>query len=265
MAHIQKRDPNATVVLLTADHHIMEKQRFREVLAAGCTLAQAGGVVTLGISPSMPSTAFGYIERGDQYESIDGFTAYQAVKFTEKPALERAIEFLSSGRFSWNSGMFIWRADTAMREFERQQPDMYRLMKTVQHTIGSHQYHDTLIQIWDEIPKISLDYAVMEKALQMSVIPIDIGWSDVGSWDALYGILPANAEGNIFRGDAAQHVSIDSHNTLIYADRLIVTIGVSDLVVVDTGDALMICHKDRAQDVKKVVTLLQDGEQTQYL
>jgi mannose-1-phosphate guanylyltransferase len=264
VAVVQGRDPQATVVLLTADHFIADKKRFRAVLAAGSKLAQSGSIVTLGISPAFPSTSFGYIRRGEPLAVVDGFEAYQSLGFTEKPDYERAVGFLTSGDYTWNSGMFIWTCETAMRELERQQPSLHAAMCRLQSAVGTPSFDSELAAEWAELPKVSLDYAVMEGADRMAVIPVDIGWSDVGSWDALTELLPADDDGNIQKGMGSR-LAVDSHHTLVYSDKLTVTIGVDDLIIVDTPDALLICRHDRAQDVKDVVTLLKERGATEYL
>lgn len=265
ITHIYKRDPEAVIAFLTADHHIAEKDRFRQVLQAAANIALKDYIVTLGISASLPSTAFGYIQRGDVIETMEGFRIYEAKRFTEKPDMQTAIQFIRSGKYSWNSGMFIWTAKRAMSEFATQQPEMHALMSQLAPAIGTDAYAEKLEEIWEPITKISIDYAVMENAERMAVIPVDIGWSDVGSWDALFDVLNLDQDGNGFKGSAPNKIIIDTKHTLVYSDKLIVTIGVEDLVIVDTGDVLMVCHKDRTQDVKKVVSTLRESNQIDYL
>jgi mannose-1-phosphate guanylyltransferase len=262
---IYQRDPEAVIAQLTADHYISKRDEFRAVLEAAYHLAQEGRIVTLGISPSFPSTGFGYIRQGEPLKQINGFKSYVSGGFTEKPNLVRAMEFLTSGHYSWNSGMFIWRASRAMEEFQRQQPEMHRLFTQLQPTIGTPAYDDTLRAIWDQMPKISIDYAIMEGAAQMAVIPIDIGWSDVGSWASLFDVLELDQEGNHFKGNMPERVVIDTRNTLVYSDRLIATIGVEDIIIVDTQDVLLICHKDRSQEVRDVVNHLRSLKKSEYL
>lgn len=262
---IHKRDPQATIVLLTADHHITDKNKFRSVLTAAYKLAQDDYIVTLGISPSLPSTGFGYIQRGQAIREIDGFTGYNSLGFTEKPDTETAIRFIRSGDYSWNSGMFIWRTDRALREFQHLQPEIYAGVMQIQPTVDTPDFEAKLHEIWDKMPSVPIDTAVMEKTERIAVIPVDIGWSDVGSWDALFDVLDLDIDGNGFKGSSPNRHTIDTKNTLIYSDKLTVTIGVEDLVIVDTPDVLMICRRDRAQDVKKVVELLRAAQDETYL
>lgn len=262
---IQKRDPQATVAILTADHHIQNKEKFRDVLAAAYQVAQQGYTVTLGISPSYPATGFGYIHQGEELCQVDGFTAYTSRGFTEKPNVVTATAFLASGDYSWNSGMFIWTAKQALAEFARQQPAMHASFMELQTAVDTPEFDDRLEAVWANINKISLDYAVMEGAEKMAVIPVAIGWNDVGSWASLYEVLKLDKAGNGFKGRQPERVVLDTRGTLVYSDKLTVTIGVDDIIVIDTPDALLICHKDRAQDVKDVVNHLLTTKNYKYL
>jgi mannose-1-phosphate guanylyltransferase len=253
------------VAYLTADHHIADRESFRRVLAAAYEMAQEANIITLGISASIPSTAFGYIQRGELLREIDGFRCYRALNFTEKPDMRTAVRFIRSGDYSWNSGMFIMRADQALSEFERQQPQIHSLMMQLQPVVDTPAFEEALDTIWNQMPKIPIDYAIMEGALDMAVIPVDIGWSDVGSWDALFDILDLDESGNGFKGSAPDRVVVDTKNTLVYSDKLTVTIGVENIVIVDTNDVLMVCHKDRTQDVRQVVNMLRAKNGESYL
>ena len=263
---IHKRDPEAIVANINADHHIAKQNVFRNVLMTAKTVAAEGHIVTLGITPTHPATSFGYILQGEQLGTVDSFDYHEAKRFTEKPDLVRATQFVASGQYTWNSGYFIWKAEGAMREYERQQPEMYALMQQVQHIVDTDQYTQDIHAIWDQFPKKSLDYAIMEGAHNMAVIPVEIGWTDVGSWDSLYGVLPLDRFGNAIQGEkATEQIILDTNGTLVYSDKLTVTIGVKDIIVVETDDVLMLCHKERAQDVKQIVQYLRDNELDQYL
>jgi mannose-1-phosphate guanylyltransferase len=262
---IQKRDPEAVVAVLTADHHITKKETFRDVLAAAHDLAQKGYIATLGISPSYPATGFGYIHQADSLFKINEFPCYVADEFTEKPNAVTATIFLASGEYSWNSGMFIWKASQAMDEYKRQRPEMYAQFMELAETVDTPEFENKLESLWGNIEKISIDYAVMEKAQKMAVMPVDIGWNDVGSWASLYEVLPLDKFGNGFKGRQPEPVKLDTKNTLVYSDKLTVTIGIEDIIVVETPDALLICHKDRVQDVKEVVNHLLTTKNYKYL
>lgn len=262
---IQKRDPEAVIAILTADHHITKKDKFRDVLAAAYDLAQKGYIATLGISPSYPATGFGYIRQGELIENIGGFDCFVALGFTEKPNSVTATSFLASGEYTWNSGMFIWKAEQAMNEFKRQQPKMYAKFAELAPAVDTHEYDHKLEEIWEEVEKISLDYAVMEGAEKMAVIPADFGWNDVGSWSSMYDVLKLDKAGNGVKGAIAERVLLDTKNTLVYSDKLVVTIGVEDIIVIETPDSLLICHKERTQDVKEVVNHLLRTKNYKYL
>lgn len=262
---IQKRDPQATIAIITADHHITRKEKFRDVLSAAHDLAQEGYIATLGISPSYPATGFGYIRQGELLKSVNGFDSYHALNFTEKPDVEKATQFVTSGEYTWNSGMFIWRADQAMKEFRRQQPEMYTQFEQIARHVDTDDFDVELEEQWGNIREISLDFAVMEGAENMAVFPVDIGWNDVGSWGALYEVLKLDKNGNHFKGKSPVNLMMDTQNTLVYSDKLSVTIGVEDLIIVETSDALLICHKDRTQDVKEVVNRLLTNKHYKYL
>ena len=263
---IHSRDPEATVAMTTADHHIGKVEVFLDVLKAAHELAQDDYVVTLGISPTFPSTGFGYIRQGEVLRKIEPFTCHIVDKFTEKPDVVRATQFVRSGQYTWNSGMFIWKTALALSEFERQQPDIHQGLETLIPTVDTEQFPPTLDKVWEDMPTLSIDYAIMEGAKRIAVIPVDIGWSDVGSWASLYDVLNKDRFGNCSSNpDESKRIILDSRNTLIYSDRLTVTIGVDDIIIVDAGDALLICHKDHAQDVRDVVRYLRDNGFDDYL
>lgn len=265
IATIHKRDPLATVALLTADHHIGKEQDFRDLLQAAHNAAQGGSIVTLGITPTFPATGFGYICQGEQIATIDKFICYQSLGFTEKPDMAKAITLIRSGQYSWNSGMFIWTADHAMAEFSVQQPRIYKLLQKLLPAIDTNEYPETLLTVWEEMPQISIDFAIMENATDIVVIPAEIGWSDVGSWTSLFDVHQLDKSGSYFKGNEREHIVLDSENLLVYSERLVATIGIKDIIIVDTPDALLVCHKDRAQDVKDIVNQLRLTQRNDYL
>jgi mannose-1-phosphate guanylyltransferase len=263
--HIRRRDPQAVMAVLTADHHIADEQTFRRVLAAACAVAEGGAIVTLGIRPVFPATGFGYIERGALDRTLDGIEVFTLRQFREKPDLATAEQYLASGRFSWNSGMFIWRAQRVIDEFQRHAPDLSASLEQLAAAIGQPSYDDLLARIWPEIRRISVDYALMEHIREgIFVIPVEMGWSDIGDFGALYDVLAADQAQNISHGETAP-VLIDTSGTLIYSERLVAAIGVENLVIVDTGDALLICRRDRAQDVRQIVERLKQEQRDTYL
>jgi mannose-1-phosphate guanylyltransferase len=257
VAHIHQLNPDAVVAILTADHYIRDTQGFQTALEAAHEVAQQDYIVTLGIQPTYAATGFGYIQQAEPLSEVKGLTVYHSAGFKEKPDQDTAQKFIDSGLYAWNSGMFIWKASQAMAEFSRQQPIIYDHLMEISSHIGKDDYAETIQSMWETMPKISLDYAVMENAERVAMIPISIGWNDVGSWAAVHEILSTSGHDNIELNNT-QHICIDSTGMLISSERRVVTIGVDDLVVIDTGDVLMICQRDRAQDVKQAVERLRD-------
>jgi mannose-1-phosphate guanylyltransferase len=264
---LMKRDPEAVMAILPSDHFIRNGRLFQYVLTESFELARKGCLVTLGIAPLYPSTAFGYIEQGKPFEDNLKYPVYHVRRFTEKPDEKTAQAFLGSGEHSWNSGMFIWRADVIRDEIRRQMASLSSVLDEVQRTWGTAEQEQTLQSVWPGLKSETIDYGVMENADRVVVLPAGgLGWSDVGSWDSLFDVLLQDAGGNVT--SAAQNLSLETHNTLIYgdnSDRLIVTIGMDDTVIVDTGDVLLVCKADQAQKVRDVVELLKKHEQERYL
>lgn len=249
--HLRRRDPEAVMAVLSADHQIERADLFCDILAGGETLAQQGYLVTLGITPNEPSTGYGYIKRGEPI-SFDGtHVPHTVAGFVEKPDAVRAQAYLDSGEYVWNAGMFVWRVDRILEELHLHAPNVANALDSIDVTIGTSYEQQTLQTIWNMMENIAIDVAVMERTSHAAVIPADLGWSDVGDWAALAETLPRDATGNSVVGE---HVGIDTRDTLIYGNgRVIATIGLEDFVVVDTHDVLMICPRSRAQDVKALV------------
>lgn len=261
--HLRKKDPDAIMVVLTADHFIKDTVRFREVLSAAAMVAAKGHLVTLGIKPPTASTGFGYIKQGKSIEAADGLPVFAVEKFVEKPDQEKATAMVKSGDYSWNSGMFIWRVDRILEEFKRQMPDFHAQLTMVENALGTSGYEKVIGDIWPGVAKETIDYGIMEGAKDVAVIPVDIGWTDVGSWGSLFDVLSTDADGNTAVGP---HLSIDTHNSLLFGGkRLIATIGVKDLVIVDTENALLVCPRDREQEVKEIVERLGKQGMGQWL
>lgn len=245
------------IACLTSDHYIGDVDQFRRVLTLAMETARDGTIVTLGIHPTFPSTGFGYIERGAPRSSPPEHQIFDVVAFREKPDAPTAAAFVADGRHSWNSGMFVWRTGRVRSEFERQLPQTARCLKDIEVTLGSPDHARTMESIWPQIPRETIDYGIMEAAENVAVIPVDIGWSDVGSWASLLDILPPDECGNVVLD--ANHYAIDTERTLVRANRLVATIGLRDTIIVDTPDALLVCAADRAQDVRQVVEKLQQN------
>jgi mannose-1-phosphate guanylyltransferase len=252
---LQQRDPDATMAILTSDHYIGNEENFRETLRVACEVAQEGYLVTLGITPTFPATGYGYIQQGEPAGRYRGKVVYNVLRFKEKPDEDHARQMLWGGDHVWNSGMFVWKVSTILTEFERQMPDLYASLMEISAAWNTPQRDDVVQRIWPTLREETIDYGIMEGAQKAAVIPAaDLGWSDVGSWDSLFEVLDTDENGNIVIG--GEHIGLETKDSLVYVHhthRLIVTIGVSDLVVVDTGDVLLVCPKDKAQMVRQVV------------
>ena len=257
VAHISRRDPQATLAILSADHYIGRVDEFRRALETAEDIARDGAIVTLGIKPAYPATGYGYIERGESLGIRRHHEAFRALRFREKPDRETAEAWLRDGRFSWNSGMFVMTCQTAWREFERQMPEFAAGLREIAQAIGAPQYTAVLGSVWQAAPRISLDYALMEGAEHLAIVPVDMDWTDIGSWASLMAVLPCDADGNIVIGD---HVGLDTRSSLVRGGhRVVATIGLRDMAIIDTPDALLICPLDRAQDVKAIVDALKQA------
>lgn len=258
---LQQRDPQAVMAVLTSDHYIGNEANFRETLRVACDVAQDGYLVTLGITPTYPATGYGYIQRGEPVGVYRGKEVFRVQRFKEKPDEDTARQMLWTHDHDWNSGMFVWKVSTILAEFERQMPDLYASLMEISAAWNTPERELVIRRIWPTIREETIDYGIMEGAEKTAVIPAaDLGWSDVGSWDSLFEVLETDQNGNIVMG--GEHFGLETKDSLVYlhqTHRLIVTIGVSDLVVVDTGDVLLVCPKDRAQMVRQVVNQLKSS------
>lgn len=248
---LQSRDPNGVMVALPADHLVAKAEEFRRLLRVAISVAQESEhLVTLGITPDRPATGYGYIRRGPRFTDIEGVTVYQAEKFVEKPDRTTAEAYLAEGRYFWNSGMFIWRIDVFLRALSQHMPSLYASLSQLQTFLGSPKWGEMLAQVYSGLPAISIDYGVMEKAQNALVIPADIGWSDLGDWPSLAALFSQDASGNAVH---AEHIGIDTKDCIIYAEdpkRVVATLGLQGLVIVETKEALLVMPKERAQEVR---------------
>jgi mannose-1-phosphate guanylyltransferase len=262
--HIRQRDPDGVMAVVTADHHIADVETYRKVLNAACQVAAQGLVVTLGITPDFPTTGFGYIERGERDRTVNGVDVYVLKRFAEKPDPATAERFVASGEYSWNSGMFIWPVKRVMAEFERHAPDLYAKLTQLAARIGQPGYNDLLAEVWPTVERISVDYALMEHIQEGArVIPAQMGWADIGNFGTLHDILSGGEDENVILGH--EPLAIDTKRTFISSERLVAAIGLEDLIIVDTGDALLVCRRDRVQDVKQIVEELKRSQRNEYL
>jgi mannose-1-phosphate guanylyltransferase len=260
-AALRGRDPQAVMAILGADHFIQDVGYFQQVLSRAYDLAVDGNLVTLGIRPTYPATGYGYIQRGDSLPGY-AFNAYHVQRFKEKPDQATARSFVERGDHDWNSGMFVWRIDRIWEEFSALMPALFANMMAIEQAWDTPQQSEVVQAIWPGIKPETIDYGIMERARRVVVIPAaDMGWNDVGSWESLFDVFKPDPEGNIILD--AQHIGIDTHNSLVLSDqtgRLVVTLGVQDLIVVDTEDAVLVCSRKDAQKVRDVVNLLKKRE-----
>jgi mannose-1-phosphate guanylyltransferase/mannose-6-phosphate isomerase len=261
--HLERIDPESVMVVLAADHFIRKSDDFLNLIRKAVEAARCDYLVTFGIKPSRPETGYGYIKSGEkcQEAGIDGVCRVEA--FVEKPNLDTAKEYLKNGNYYWNSGIFIWKTRTLLAEIEKHQPSLHKGLCEIRESIGTDKEADVIKEVFKKLDSISIDYAVMEKTDRAAVIPADIGWSDVGSWTALDDVSERDASGNVITGNV---IDVGSRDSIVYAEkRLVATIGLRDAVVVDTPDATLVCSKDKAQDVKKVVDELKKRKAEEHL
>lgn len=257
---LQHRDPDAITIILPADHAIPHAAEFRYALRAAGEMANDGYLVTLGIKPEYAETGYGYIEVGAPLGEPLGLTAYRVKRFTEKPDAATAAQFVASGNYFWNSGIFIWRIDTILQEFAQHLPEM---RDQLEQMVAKGLDAPTLEQDWAALENQTLDFGIMEKSTRVAMVPLDVGWNDVGSWAAIFDLMEGDADGNVIVG---HHIGVDTQSSLIYSKgRLIATVGLDNMIIVDAGDVLLVCPKDRAQQVKQIVDELKRRGAHEYL
>ena len=266
-------DPSGIMAVLPADHFIKNEKILRDTLVFAGEAARHGVLVTLGIQPSRPETGYGYIEaRMDSLNKEPGekpeLGPFPVERFVEKPPLAEALRYLEEGNFFWNSGMFIWRADTILEEMGVFMPALHeKLTRLVPTGAVGDQYllKEWIAELYQDIESVSIDYGVMEKSSRVQMVPVEMGWSDVGSWSALPEVIEPDGDGTVCV-NASGHIAVDSSNCIIYADqRMVATVGVHNVVVVSTPDAILVCDRERCQDVKKVVEQLGAAGLTTFL
>lgn len=254
-AELVRRDPGAVMLVLPADHVVQGERQFRAAVALGVQLARQGRLVTFGVPPIRPETGYGYIqpERKVCLGRKGGLTGYPVARFVEKPDAKTATGYLRSGHYYWNSGMFVWQAATILEEIARHQPQLGAALKPMRQALHAGSI-ERLARVYRKLTPVSIDHGVMERSDRAAVIPVQFRWSDVGNWSSLEEVAPRDKAGNVVSGKV---VDVGSRDSILYADRrLVATIGLSGMVVVDTPDATLVCPKDRSQDVKAVVEIL---------
>ena len=261
---------DALLAVLPADHYIAQPEKYRKIVSAALEVArEPGRMVVLGIPPTRPETGFGYIERMGEAICAKGFPVFAVKRFTEKPALPFAVEYVATGKYHWNAGMFFWRVSTFLENLRSFLPKTGGALEELARFIGTRQYERQLRAMYPKLENISVDYAVLEPATRVEgpprvfVIPAEIGWSDIGSWAAVYELLAKKSGENVLVGEGQ---ALDAEGNFLWApSKFVAAIGVRDLVVVETPDALLICPRERAQDVAKIVKSLEEQKRKDLL
>lgn len=262
---IRARCEDAVMGVFPSDHYIKNPVEFQKVLRAAYIVAEKDDkLVTMGITPTYPSTGYGYIKYDrDKVYPTEEKTAFEVLEFVEKPDVPKAKIYLDSGNYLWNSGMFVWKTSVILTNFERFLPRIYKKILKIEPYIGTNEENRVMEEVYPELQDISIDYGIMERVEEVVVIPGDFGWNDVGCWDSLGCVFPPDEKGNITRGD---FVEIETKNSIIYSNgRLVAAVGLEDMIVVETSDALLVCPKRNAQDVKKVVDMLKKMNREELL
>jgi mannose-1-phosphate guanylyltransferase len=251
---VRRQDKNASFAVLPSDHAIHDAEGFRNVLANAFEVAESeDALVTIGIQPEFPATGYGYINRGPECMRLGDFPVYKVNKFVEKPNLELAKQYVTSGQYYWNAGMFIWSAASLWKALGKHAPELHAGLVGMEEALNAGQpLSKVLANCYEGLKKISIDYALMEKADNVLTVPGLFDWDDVGSWPSLFKHLPHDASGNVIRGDA---VVLDGSDNIVVASdgHLVSVMGISNCIVVHTKDVTMVCPKDRAQDIRKLV------------
>jgi len=266
---VHKKDPQAIIMNFWADHLVEKEEVFRKVEKAAAIVAfEEKTLVAIGIKPTWPHTGLGYIKAGKVFERINGISVYKLEKFVEKPDQKTAEKFLKSGNYYWNSGMYVWQADFFLKALEKYASKTFSALEKIGNTFGKKEFLKVMKSAYEEAPDISVDVAVSEKVKNAFVIPADFGWNDVGDWSVIYELVSKDKDGNaiVKFGQKGEFIGLEAKNNLIqFDDQLIAAIGVEDLIIIDTTDAVLICRKKDAQRVKDLVSLLKEKNKVKYL
>lgn len=265
---IKKRDPEAVIANLPSDHFVLEADKFAQILSSAYEEAKTGNfLITIGIKPTSPHTGFGYIKKGNSKDNDKNYEVFEVQGFTEKPELEVAKEYLESNNYYWNGGIYVFSLKTFFEAVSKLSPGLWENTQKLETAINLNN-EEEIQKVYASAEDLSLDYAVAEKASNMLVIPGDFGWSDVGDWQAVWEVEDKDENGNalIQESGKGEYLGIETKNCLIQvSDQLVTTIGVSNLIIIDTPDALLVASREKAEEVKKLVNLLKEKGETEYL
>jgi len=266
---IHKKDPQAAVMNFWADHLIKDERIFRRTEKIAARIAfEEKTLVAIGIKPTWAHTGLGYIKAGKIFKKINGVSVYKLEKFVEKPDQKTAEKFLENRNYYWNSGMYVWQADFFLGALKNYAPETFSALEKIENAFGGKEFLKVMKLAYEKAPDISVDVAVSEKIKNAFLIPADFGWNDVGDWSVVYELVTKDEDGNavIKFGQKGEFIGLEAKNNLIqFDDQLIAAIGVEDLIVVDTTDAVLICRKKDAQKVKELVNLLKEKNKIKYL
>lgn len=262
--YLKKRNPEETMVVLPADHLITNEEQFLKTLEAADEMAKGTpSLVTIGIAPTRAETGYGYIEKGERAGTACGRDIFRVGAFREKPDLETARAFIRDGGFYWNSGMFVWKVETILKEIARFLPDLYDALTEMEHVIGTGEEQARIAELYAGVNPVSIDYGVMERTDRVLLIEGTFGWSDIGSWDALWEVLDKDDDENAVTGS---HISVGSSRNLVHSPgKLVTLVGVSDLILVEAEDSILVCRRGASQDVKEAVDILETRKMDDYL
>jgi mannose-1-phosphate guanylyltransferase len=261
---LKAKHGNQPMLVLPADHLIEPVEEFRSLVeSAGRYVAEHGGLLTFGIKPTRPETGYGYIHTGESVFKEGAAEVFRAQEFLEKPDADTAGAFLEDGNYYWNSGMFMWTTEVILREISEHLPDLHTVLDRIRSEMGTRSLPEVLKEQYPQAPSISIDYGIMEKASDVVVMKAEFDWNDVGSWEFMRDVHPVDDRGNVAVGD---HILIDAGgNTIVSPDRPIAVLGVDDIVVVDGGDTVLVCKRDRVQEVKKIVQTLRKKDRNELV
>ncbi|MEQ8524246.1 mannose-1-phosphate guanylyltransferase [Gracilimonas sp.] len=260
---LYKKDPEAVMVVLPADHHITEPEAFNEYLKAAIEKAKAGqNLITIGINPDRPETGYGYIHGNNNSEEVlNGKKVHPVTAFKEKPNVETATEFLNSGDYYWNSGMFVWTAKTILDEIHKYLPEMYDLVKVAGEKIFTNNHQEAINGFYHSCESVSIDYGIMEHAKSVYVVPGEFGWNDVGSWTAAYELEEKDSNGNVVKAERAAFSEATKNYVSVESGKMISIVGLEGVAVVETEDAILVCKLDKDQNVKEIVQQLKEKDE----
>lgn len=266
-AVLSLQDPQAMMAIMTADHIIQNVSLFQQLLREAQAVAQQGYLVTMGILPTEPATGFGYIETGERLPDQTDIRAHRVIRFVEKPNLETAQHMLAAGNYYWNSGMFFWRVDVILEQFRQFMPDLYERLMRIRDAWQTPQRDEEIASLWPDIVPQTVDYGIMEKAERVAVLPAEgMGWHDVGSWNSLNEVIHADENDNILLGD--QIIDLDTRASIVYekdSTKVVATLGLQDMIVIDTEEALLVCRREDSQRIKEIIQAINNRHMEKYL